>query len=88
MFVMRGDGKGVGWPGPWPSTVPITWANLGVGDEDVLQAGVASRDHISIFAKLCWLLRKHGRRGDDDQGNHSYHGVLGCRGGSRQAALV
>ena len=48
--------------------------------------GVASRDHISIFAKLCWLLRKHGRRGDDDQGNHSYHGVLGCRGGSRQAA--
>ena len=70
----------VGWPGPWPSTVPITWANLGVGDEDVLQAGVASRDHISIFAKLCWLLRKHGRRGDDDQGNHSYHGVLGCRG--------
>ena len=71
----------VGWPGPWPSTVPITWANLGVGDEDV-----ASRDHISIFAKLCWLLRKHGRRGDDDQGNHSYHGVLGCRGGSRQAA--
>ena len=83
---MRGDGKGVGWPGPWPSTVPITWANLGVGDEDVLQAGVASRDHISIFAKLCWLLRKHGRRGEDDQGNHSYHGVLGCRGGSRQAA--
>ena len=74
----------VGWPGPWPSTVPITWANLGVGDEDVLQAGVASRDHISIFAKLCWLLRKHGRRGEDDQGNHSYHGVLGCRGGSRQ----
>ena len=69
--MMRGDGKGVGWPGPWPSTVPITWANLGVGDEDVLQAGVASRDHISIFAKLCWLLRKHGRRGDDDQGNHS-----------------
>ena len=38
---MRGDGKGVGWPGPWPSTVPITWANLGVGDEDVLQIGVA-----------------------------------------------
>ena len=63
----------VGWPGPWPSTVPITWANLGVGDEDLLRAGCGSRDHISIFAKLCWFLRKHGRRGEDDQGNHSYH---------------
>lgn len=47
--MMRGDGKGVGWPGPWPSTVPITWANLGVSDEDVLQAGCGlSRSYFNI----------------------------------------